>query len=130
VRDLAACALALALVTGSCGGSDEELPRLIVDCTAGAAACDDLPDSGCSVDVSLIDEEGNVIGGCGGDELRICTTHCEEDGDCPDGWTCLLPNGCPGDNTVRFCVPTATELQLQELESCRADADPEVCGFF
>lgn len=130
MRDVAALALALALVTGSCGDSDEELPRLIVDCTTDDAACDDVPDSGCAIDVSLIDEEGNVIGGCGGDALRVCTTHCEADGDCPDGWTCLLPVGCPGDNTVRYCVPTATELQLQELESCRADADPRVCGFF
>lgn len=123
--------IALLLAAGSCGSDDEELSRLIVDCSTDDTACDDLPRAGCSVVMSLVDEEGQVVGACGDvDERRICTTHCETDGSCPEGWRCLLPDSCPGDNSVRYCVPTATELQLQEIESCRADASPRVCGFF
>jgi len=127
--------LAICLVllgAGSCSGSgDEELPRLIVDCSSDDAVCEDLDAAGCSVVLSLVDGEGQVIGSCGdADERRVCSTHCETDAACPDGWTCRLPESCPGDNSVRFCVPTSTELQLQELDSCRGDANPRVCGFF
>ena len=124
--------LALASGAGSCSGSgDEELSRLIVDCASDDGACDDVKNAGCSVVLAEVDAEGSVVGYCGDTgERRVCTTHCDGDSDCPDGWTCLLPENCPGDNLIRFCVPSATELQLQELDSCRADASPRVCGFF
>lgn len=127
---LAASLASMALVT--CGGDDEgELPREIVDCSADDGICDAYPDTGCSVELSLVDEEGQVVGICGeGDESRVCSKHCEHDPDCPEGWTCLLPDRCPGENTVRYCAPTQTELVLQELPDCRAFGNPRVCGFF
>jgi len=115
----------------SCGGGQDALPREIVDCSDDDAVCDRYPDTGCSVDLVIIDADGQVVGICGdGDERRVCSKHCEQDGDCQDGWTCLLPEHCPGDNTVHFCVPTPTELQLQQITECRANANPRVCGFF
>lgn len=123
--------LVLALCTFTCGSDDEGLERIIVDCSADDAICDEIGDAGCSITLLLVDEEGQVVGICGDvAERRVCTEHCETDGDCPDGWLCQLPEGCPGENTIRYCAPSPTELELQEIESCRADASPRVCGFF
>lgn len=119
-------------VLAACGGDDDDaLPREVVDCSADDTICDAYGESGCSVDLVLVDAEGQVVGICGdSDESRVCSRHCEQDPDCPEGWTCQLPERCPGENTVRFCVPTQSELVLQGTEGCRAIGNPRVCGFF
>ena len=128
---LLAVGLALPALATCGGGGDDSLPREIVDCSADDTICDRYKDTGCSVDLVVVDAEGQVVGICGGaDENRVCTRHCEQDGDCPDGWTCKLPVSCPGDNLVHFCVPSQSELVLQEVPDCLAQAEPRVCGFF
>jgi hypothetical protein len=118
----------------SCGGDGaKQLPRPIIDCSGDDTICDDVPDTGCSVVLMLVDATGQVVGNCGDDpatEQRICTKHCEGLADCPDGWACQLPASCPGENLVQYCVPSTTELEAQDLSSCRGDASPRVCGFF
>jgi len=119
------------LAAAGCGDDDDDgLGSALVDCTADDALCDSITEARCSVRLNAVDANGEVVGICGGGEDdRACTILCADDGECPTGWTCMLPERCPGEGSVRYCVPAGSTLADQGLPDCRAEASPRVCGF-